>query len=229
MAYPLNCRRTFLDMEDIPKVHNRSRYASEPPPARRDEENGAIKEQMQNEKYAGELPMRALNKEFLVSKEAQIRSSEGSRGHPDLCKRPCIIFAKTGTCQQGSDCAFCHFAHPNRSVLDKRQRLTIRTLNEAQKWTLTLPYLAAKLETWKAKEHDATSVLALIEARLAVLQSSGMCGEVSPKVVKLVDASLVSINFGAILSLVLSSEDLNTVSHIRQAVSSVIASGQQML
>eukprot|EP00438_Fugacium_kawagutii_P014633 Skav204502 [mRNA] locus=scaffold527:85807:86322:+ [translate_table: standard] len=49
-------------------------------------------------------------------------SNPGSRGHPALCHRPCVRFAK-GTCEMGDACAYCHFAGHARLVHpDKRQR-----------------------------------------------------------------------------------------------------------
>eukprot|EP00435_Cladocopium_sp_Y103_P050476 s934_g15.t1 len=36
--------------------------------------------------------------------------SLGSYGHPNICRRPCILLVK-GTCHKGSACGFCHFEH----------------------------------------------------------------------------------------------------------------------
>ena len=36
--------------------------------------------------------------------------SLGSYGHPNICRRPCILMMR-GTCQKGADCGFCHLAH----------------------------------------------------------------------------------------------------------------------
>ena len=37
--------------------------------------------------------------------------SVGSNGHPILCKRPCVLFARFGlaSCQRGAACGFCHY------------------------------------------------------------------------------------------------------------------------
>ncbi|CAK8997209.1 unnamed protein product, partial [Durusdinium trenchii] len=37
----------------------------------------------------------------------------GSFGHPDLCRRPCILFMKN-ICRRGSTCGFCHLPHETR-------------------------------------------------------------------------------------------------------------------
>ena len=36
--------------------------------------------------------------------------SLGSYGHPNICRRPCILLMR-GACQKGADCGFCHLAH----------------------------------------------------------------------------------------------------------------------
>eukprot|EP00435_Cladocopium_sp_Y103_P069483 s617_g33.t1 len=55
------------------------------------------------------------------------RGSCGSRGHPHLCRRPCIHFAK-GECELGDACGYCHFTHAKCPSLDKRQRAMMRNM-----------------------------------------------------------------------------------------------------
>ncbi|CAE7891462.1 strG, partial [Symbiodinium microadriaticum] len=46
----------------------------------------------------------------------------GSKGHPFLCKRPCIYFV-SGKCTPAEHCNYCHMEHKDRSAkLDKQQR-----------------------------------------------------------------------------------------------------------
>eukprot|EP00435_Cladocopium_sp_Y103_P027225 s4386_g6.t1 len=53
-------------------------------------------------------------------------ASEGSIGHPELCRRPCFYFAK-GCCENGANCGYCHLPHGERAPkLDKRQRLVLQ-------------------------------------------------------------------------------------------------------
>eukprot|EP00913_Durusdinium_trenchii_P011764 g11050.t1 len=48
--------------------------------------------------------------------------SQGSRGHPEFCKRPCVHFFTRG-CAAGAGCNYCHAEHPKRPTsLDKSQR-----------------------------------------------------------------------------------------------------------
>lgn len=52
----------------------------------------------------------------------QVPVNPGSRGHPVLCRRPCVRFAK-GTCEMGDACGYCHLPGHTRSAHpDKRQR-----------------------------------------------------------------------------------------------------------
>mmetsp|Transcript_19574 Transcript_19574/g.45511 ORF Transcript_19574/g.45511 Transcript_19574/m.45511 type:complete len:255 (+) Transcript_19574:72-836(+) len=54
---------------------------------------------------------------------ADVAPSCGSRGHPQLCKRPCIYYAG-GKCTSGAQCNYCHLGHSERPAkLDKQQRL----------------------------------------------------------------------------------------------------------
>eukprot|EP00930_Biecheleria_cincta_P012945 TRINITY_DN11785_c0_g5_i1.p1 TRINITY_DN11785_c0_g5~~TRINITY_DN11785_c0_g5_i1.p1 ORF type:complete len:543 (-),score=93.40 TRINITY_DN11785_c0_g5_i1:235-1863(-) len=52
----------------------------------------------------------------------QQQCNAGSRGHPEMCKKPCLFFP-SGQCMHMSDCNFCHLPHPHRTNhLDKRNR-----------------------------------------------------------------------------------------------------------
>ncbi|CAE7245175.1 strG [Symbiodinium natans] len=49
-------------------------------------------------------------------------ASCGSRGHPHLCRRPCIYFV-AGKCETGARCNYCHMSHEGRTAkMDKQQR-----------------------------------------------------------------------------------------------------------
>ncbi|CAJ1393747.1 unnamed protein product [Effrenium voratum] len=70
-------------------------------------------------------------------------TSPGSRGHPELCRRPCLHFAR-GECPRGADCVYCHLPHPQRAVsLDKRMREWVTTLAPCNLLALVLPRLRA--------------------------------------------------------------------------------------
>jgi len=65
----------------------------------------------------------------------------GSVGHPGLCKRPCIQFAR-GDCAAGAECQFCHLAHSGRSPhLDKRHRELLRSLPFGKRVAVALPII----------------------------------------------------------------------------------------
>eukprot|EP00438_Fugacium_kawagutii_P003458 Skav217389 [mRNA] locus=scaffold532:132571:134771:- [translate_table: standard] len=62
----------------------------------------------------------ALNE--VAEAQLPVLPNPGSYGHPALCHRPCVRFAK-GTCEMGDECSYCHLAGHSRSVHpDKRQR-----------------------------------------------------------------------------------------------------------
>ena len=57
--------------------------------------------------------------------------NDGSRGHPQLCARPCIRIAKEGGCNLGDACGYCHLghlSHGSRVAFDKRQRTLLHEM-----------------------------------------------------------------------------------------------------
>lgn len=76
----------------------------------------------------------------------QATPSLGSYGHPNICRRPCILMVK-GTCQKGSDCGFCHQDHELRPPsFDKQQREFLKRLPAVTFMELILPYVREKVE-----------------------------------------------------------------------------------
>ncbi|CAE7225071.1 unnamed protein product [Symbiodinium sp. CCMP2592] len=129
--------RTFIDVEDEePTIPGPPRAQSCPP-------FGTITEKLDEDVaiYVSSLSDRASE---LTQAPAQVAPlpvlSQGSRGHPDLCNRPCIFFA-SGSCHLGSTCGHCHLAHPQRAArLDKRQRVAVQALSERTLLSLLLPH-----------------------------------------------------------------------------------------
>jgi len=84
-----------------------------------------------------------------ISQQGREARNPGSRGHPDLCMRPCLYFGQ-GHCKNGQECRFCHFPHPKRPVrFDKQHRETLRKLPFERLACYMLPILrqkAAELE-----------------------------------------------------------------------------------
>lgn len=91
-------------------------------------------------------------------------SSIGSHGHPHICRRPCILFAR-GTCKQGSDCKFCHSLHVGRPAsLDAQQRALIASWSLAKLLDAVLPYL--KKATAVALHPGSAHLLELVQREL---------------------------------------------------------------
>eukprot|EP00930_Biecheleria_cincta_P081322 TRINITY_DN7016_c0_g2_i3.p1 TRINITY_DN7016_c0_g2~~TRINITY_DN7016_c0_g2_i3.p1 ORF type:complete len:296 (-),score=53.63 TRINITY_DN7016_c0_g2_i3:125-1012(-) len=88
--------------------------------------------------------------------------SQGSRGHPEVCRRPCIYFAQ-GDCQNGSACGFCHFDHEGRaSHWDKRNREMLKRMTLADLLPLVLK-LARKRAQDIGMLREACGVLQVLE------------------------------------------------------------------
>ena len=60
---------------------------------------------------------------------ATLPVGNGSRGHPFLCRRPCVRLAK-GNCHMGDACGYCHHqTHHRFASLDKRQRVHLHSMD----------------------------------------------------------------------------------------------------
>ena len=81
--------------------------------------------------------------------------SQGSYGHPVLCRRPCYLFSRN-SCLRGSECGFCHLPHEARlPSLDAQQRQFLKDLSELKFLLLLLPHIERQieeLELYEAKE-----------------------------------------------------------------------------
>jgi len=67
--------------------------------------------------------------------------SKGSRGHPLLCKRPCVRMAK-GTCKMGNACEYCHHdAHGPTASLSKGQRRRFKRMDTGELLATLLPHI----------------------------------------------------------------------------------------
>lgn len=87
--------------------------------------------------------------------------SQGSVGHPEFCRKPCV-YVTHGDCSQGAECSFCHMPHQT-TKLSKSLRDTLRQLGEAELLALILPHLRAK------RIPEADQFLASMERRLTLL------------------------------------------------------------
>lgn len=84
--------------------------------------------------------------EMVYEGNASTRLGPGSIGHPQLCDRPCLYFAKN-ECANGMDCEYCHMEHPKRaSHLDKRHRETLKEMSLEEWGSLVLPIVRLSLQ-----------------------------------------------------------------------------------
>ncbi|CAJ1438403.1 unnamed protein product [Effrenium voratum] len=149
---PMYCYKfTFISVRE--EGHDMKRCQSLPP--RRQEHH--------EEDYVAELEKRASSRSFLTEVQAP---SVGSLGHPELCRKPCILLAH-GKCTEGSKCKFCHHAHRTGVKFNKAQREILRSLGEAEALKLLLPYLRVRAK--KLPEAQAEPVIQALEQRLQEL------------------------------------------------------------
>lgn len=72
-------------------------------------------------------------------------SNPGSRGHPNLCCRPCLHVA-AAQCQSGEACMFCHLPHAKQKHrLDRRHREDLRTMPAEHAYQLLAMIIRDKL------------------------------------------------------------------------------------
>eukprot|EP00428_Durinskia_dybowskii_P032571 CAMPEP_0170253448 /NCGR_PEP_ID=MMETSP0116_2-20130129/26564_1 /TAXON_ID=400756 /ORGANISM="Durinskia baltica, Strain CSIRO CS-38" /LENGTH=244 /DNA_ID=CAMNT_0010504431 /DNA_START=88 /DNA_END=822 /DNA_ORIENTATION=- len=65
--------------------------------------------------------------------------TSGSEGHPWLCGRPCVFFAR-GECKNAFDCMYCHMEHPDRrKPLDKHRRKLLGAMSQGEAASIILP------------------------------------------------------------------------------------------
>eukprot|EP00435_Cladocopium_sp_Y103_P019582 s2275_g4.t1 len=76
----------------------------------------------------------------------RIVTSDGSFGHPETCRPPCVQIVKNGTCHLGFACGFCHMTHGKKVRLDKCQRLMLKHADRGQRLEIIVPIIIRKLE-----------------------------------------------------------------------------------
>ena len=136
-----------------------------------------------------------------IANAAQELASRGSLGHPDVCRRPCVYF-KSGSCEHGSSCGFCHMEHTLRlPKLDKKQRELIRSFNKTEVLSIMLRYLrlvAAK----QGFELQATEILKLVEHEvLAQGQDQAEKANIPEKMFSRLHKTLIRMHFAGIVGL----------------------------
>ncbi|CAE7562631.1 unnamed protein product [Symbiodinium natans] len=161
--------RTFIDVEEEPMSF--PARAQSCPPANAEK----FEEDLDLAAYVSELPGRAQEMKSKLTPppspsppprapRASVPSL-GSRGHPDLCSRPCIFFPFG--CHLGDSCTHCHADHAGRSArLDKRQRLALQALGERGLLMLLLPHFRDRAAGAKVAPHTQ-GLIHMLEAALA--------------------------------------------------------------
>lgn len=82
-----------------------------------------------------------------------VACNKGNRGHPELCGRPCVLFA-TGRCS--GNCGFCHYTHhKRRGHLDRRNRTLLQAMSFHDRLTLFRPMIESRLEEMAQKFPEA--------------------------------------------------------------------------
>eukprot|EP00439_Symbiodinium_sp_Y106_P051113 s2477_g6.t2 len=194
MALELEYRNTFIDVkeesqDELPASRNRA-HSSPPGRVRRssfareinDDEaamrsylGGLVQTAMQisqiSNTVAEDPPLRLATDFTPVEREQVFVLSEGSWGHPDVCRRPCIHFI-SGNCENGKDCAYCHLPHMEKMAkLDKRQRAMVQQLTHPELVSMVLPFCSRKAEEGGYAD-KAEEILGLLEMRLDHATSS---------------------------------------------------------
>lgn len=62
----------------------------------------------------------------------RMETNPGSRGHPNLCRRPCVRMVRSRFCEMDAECDYCHMPHETRSKLDSRHRKFCQTMPKAE-------------------------------------------------------------------------------------------------
>lgn len=157
---------------------------------------------------------------------ADQEASEGSIGHPELCRRPCFYFAK-GCCENGAQCGYCHLPHGERAPkLDKRQRLVLQSLPEKLLLEMLQRAVRGRAEQNATMPGPAIAeIMQLWERRLTCLSTSGVdtvSGEepVPDRYVRNLSKILRRMNISELVALAIrgAKEDSAYVSELREAL-----------
>mmetsp|Transcript_68830 Transcript_68830/g.161865 ORF Transcript_68830/g.161865 Transcript_68830/m.161865 type:complete len:265 (+) Transcript_68830:75-869(+) len=125
--------------------------------------------------------------------------SQGSLGHPEVCRRPCIYFL-AGHCENGNACAYCHMEHIEKTPkLDKRQRTIIQGLSRPQLLALVMQFCRSKAEQAGFLE-EAGEILGLLAAEAAGARPLSQF--VSDRDLRNLHKTLARMNFSNLIGLV---------------------------
>ncbi|CAL1166064.1 unnamed protein product [Cladocopium goreaui] len=120
--------------------------------------------------------------------------NDGSRGHPQLCARPCIRIAKEGGCNLGDACGYCHLghlSHGSRVAFDKRQRTLLHEMDTETLCFVVLPHLRRCI---RAAEIDGTQLIEMVGRRAGTAES------VKGSDIRLLDRTFKKLPLAALLT-----------------------------
>eukprot|EP00930_Biecheleria_cincta_P089528 TRINITY_DN7885_c0_g1_i1.p1 TRINITY_DN7885_c0_g1~~TRINITY_DN7885_c0_g1_i1.p1 ORF type:complete len:608 (+),score=124.57 TRINITY_DN7885_c0_g1_i1:99-1922(+) len=128
----------------------------------------------------------------------------GSRGHPELCMKPCLFFAADGGCMNGTQCRFCHLKHRKRPAhLDKKNRAIIMRMPYPERMMILFSALADKIFAIDTGHKLMTLFVTLQETLLGesgLVFQSQKCARNSSR--KKLASALHALNLKSLLSLV---------------------------
>jgi len=124
----------------------------------------------------------------------------GDWGHPELCGRPCIFFAK-GECAAGYSCGFCHLPHSKVPHIDKRGRSLLKTMTLEQRASLIAPLVMRKAAAMQVQE-QASKLLKEMFPTTALGSTT-----VSKKELSGISKSTEKMNMRQLLLMALSGDD----------------------
>ncbi|CAE7236920.1 hypothetical protein AK812_SmicGene20949 [Symbiodinium microadriaticum] len=149
--------------------------------------------------------------------------SLGSLGHPEVCHRPCVNFAK-GFCAAGSSCDYCHLSHVETPLVtaNKELRVILQQATEFDLLSVAVKHAwtraADKGFLEKAKE---AKVLTLLEERLQRLLEKTETS-LSPKHQGKLDRFMAKMPFSGLMGLALrKSQDGSHTAMVKAAVDSL--------
>ena len=142
----------------------------------------------------GQIPEQSPLAEFFA-----LLPSQGSLGHPDVCRRPCIYFV-AGHCENGNACAYCHMEHLEKTPkLDKRQRTVIQGLGLPELLALVMHFCRGKAEE-AGFLSEAKEILGLLAQDSAGARPLSEC--VSDRDLRNLWKTLARMNFSNLIGLV---------------------------
>ncbi|CAJ1450020.1 unnamed protein product [Effrenium voratum] len=124
--------------------------------------------------------------------------SQGSLGHPEVCRRPCIYFL-AGHCENGDSCSYCHMEHKDKMPkLDKRQRTIMQGLSRRELLALVLYFCRSKAD--QAGMIEAQEIIRLLEDEASGQEP--LPASISERDVRNLHKTLARMNFSNLIGLV---------------------------